>query len=82
MHYNLGLLYQHLRNLPAAESELRAALELVPGSLEFQYGLADHYLKRGMFDEARQVAEDMASMHPENPIGRQILDFIQKNTAN
>jgi len=79
--YNLGLLYQHLGDVPNAEAELSAALALEPSNLEFQYALVDHYLKRGLFETARPIAESMASMHPENPIGTQILDYIQQNTG-
>ena len=81
IHYNLGLLNAQLQNLEAAETELRAALNLEPQNLEFQYGLADFYLKRGMFEQARPIVEDMATMHPENPIGAQMLDFIRRNTG-
>jgi hypothetical protein len=52
---------------------------LEPENLDFQYGLADHYLKRGMLQEARRIAEKMATMHPDNPIGSQILNYIDKN---
>ena len=79
--YNLGLLYAHLQNVTAAENQLRAALDLEPQSLDFQYGLADFYLKRGMFEQARPIVEDMVSMHPENPIGTQMLNFIRTNTG-
>jgi len=81
IHYNLGLLYQHMHVDSKAESELRAALELEPQSLDFQFGLADHYLQRGRFEEARPIVEDMVTMHPDNPIGAQMLNFIQTNTA-
>ncbi len=81
IHYNLGLIYQYLQNMVKAESELRAALELEPMSLDFQYGLADHYLKQGRFEDARPIAEDMVFMHPENPIGSQMLEFIRRNTG-
>ena len=81
IHYNLGLIYAYLQNMSAAESELRRALDLEPQSLDFQYGLADFYLKRGMFEKALPIVEDMASMHPENPIGGQMLEFIRRNTG-
>ncbi len=81
IHYNLGLLYAQMQNDAAAEVELRAALDLEPRSLEFQYGLADFYLKRGMFEQARPIAEDMAAMHPENPIGTQMLNYIRVNSG-
>jgi len=81
IHYNLGLLYQHLGNAPGAEAELTAALSLEPRNLDFQYALVDHYLKRGLFEKARPIAEAMASMHPENPIGNQVLGYIRQNTG-
>jgi len=81
IHYNLGLLYQHLQDARLAEKELLAALALEPHSLDFQYGLVDHYLKRGLFEQARPIAERMASQHPENPIGGQILEYIKRNTG-
>ena len=74
-------LYAFLQNVTGAEQELRAAVALEPQSLDFQYGLADFYLKRGMFEQARPVAQDMAKMHPDNPIGAQLLEFIQRNTG-
>ena len=81
IHYNLGLLYQQLKRIMRAEKELQLALMLEPESLDFQFGLADHYLKRGMLQEARPIAEKMTSMHPNNPIGSQILNYIDSNMA-
>jgi tetratricopeptide (TPR) repeat protein len=80
IHYNLGLLYQQLQRTMRAEKELQLAMMLEPGSLDFQFGLADHYLKRGLLQEARLIAEKMVAMHPDNPIGRQILNYIDKST--
>jgi len=81
IHYNLGLLYQYLQNPGKAEIELQSALSLEPQNLDFMYGLADHYLKRGQFEKARPVVENMIRFHPDNPIGGQILDYIQKSTG-
>jgi tetratricopeptide (TPR) repeat protein len=81
IHYNLGLIYQYLQDDRRAETQLRGALELEPRNLDFQYGLADHYLKRGLLEDARAIAEDMVSTHPEDPVGRQLLDYIQRNTG-
>ena len=76
IHYNLGLLYQQLQRVGGAEQELQMAMMLEPQNLDFQYGLADHYLKRGMLQEARRIAEKMAATHPDNPIGNHILNYI------
>ena len=81
IHYNLGLLYQFQQNFPKAEHSLRTALALEPRNLECQFALADHFLKQGRFEDARPIAQDMISMHPENPVGQQMLDFINRNTG-
>jgi predicted CXXCH cytochrome family protein len=77
IHYNLGLLYQFLQDLPEAENSLRTALALEPGNPDYQIALADHYLKLGRFEEARPIAEQLMATYPENPVGRQMLEFIQ-----
>ena len=45
-------------------------------SLDYLYALADHYLKRGKLGKARNLAEQMIEKHPDNAIGRDILNFI------
>ena len=80
-HNNLGLLYQFQQNFPKTEYSLRTALALEPRSLEYQYALAEHLLKLRRFEDARPIVEEMISTHPENPAGRQMLDFIKRNTG-
>jgi len=79
--YNLGLLYLQQQDLAGAERELRAALDIAPDSLEFQYGLASFYLNQGRVEEARPIAEAMAAMHPENPAGQQMLEYIGRHAG-
>jgi len=81
IHYNLGLLYAYLQNIAGAESELQAALALEPQNADFQLAMADHYLRRGLFEQARPIVETMISNHPENPAGRQMLEYIRQNTG-
>jgi predicted Zn-dependent protease len=52
---------------------------LEPDNIDFLYGLADYYLKRGLLDNARRVAERMVATHPDNPLGNQILNYIYRN---
>jgi len=78
VHYNLGLLYQFLHRNLRAEAELQRALETDPDNFDFQYGLADHYIKQGQFLVARRLAKQMVAAHPDNPTGRQMLDFINR----
>ena len=59
------------RNL-RAEAELQHALESEPENFDFQYGLADHYIKTGQLLKAMRLAEQMVATHPDNPAGGQI----------
>ena len=82
VHYNLGLLLQQLRRDAEAEAAMLTALELEPDNLDYLYALADYYLKRQKFSQARQVAEQMVLKHPNNSIGRDILNLIDTRTRN
>ena len=82
MHYNLGLLLQQLRRDAEAEKAMLTALEIEPDNLDYLYALADFYLKRQKFSQARQIAEQMRLKHPSNSIGRDILNFIDSRTSN
>ena len=44
--------------------------------MDFLYALADHYLKRGKYPQARGVAEQMISIHPLHPVGKILLEFL------
>ncbi len=82
VHYNLGLLLQQLRRDAEAEKAMLTALEIEPDNLDYLYALADFYLKRQKFSQARQIAEQMRLKHPSNSIGRDILNFIDSRTSN
>jgi cytochrome c-type biogenesis protein CcmH/NrfG len=73
---------QQLRRDAEAEAALRTALEIEPDNLDYLYALADYYLKRQKFNQARLVAEQMILKHPNNSIGRDILNFINTQTRN
>ena len=78
VHYNLGLLLQQLKRNAAAEAALLTALEIEPDSLDYLYALADHYLKRGKLEKARNIAAKMIEEHPHKSIGRDILKYINE----
>jgi outer membrane protein assembly factor BamD (BamD/ComL family) len=40
--------------------------------------VADYYVKRGKFLEAKSIVERMVAKYPSNQIGRQLLDFINR----
>ena len=81
VHYNLGLLLQHLNRDADAEAALLASVRIDPDNLDYLYALADYYLKRQKFDQARQIAEYMNVTHPNNSIGRDILNYINQQTS-
>jgi predicted CXXCH cytochrome family protein len=79
VYYNLGLLLEVLKREGDAEAALRKALKLEPDTLDFMYALADFYLKRGDLPQAKALAEQMVSKHPEQRIGHELLQHLDKN---
>jgi len=79
--YNLGLLLQHLKRDMDAEAALLGALEIEPDNLDYLYALADHYLKRGKLIQARPLAERMIAKQPQNSVGHDLLNYINKSLA-
>jgi predicted CXXCH cytochrome family protein len=73
--YNLGLLLQYLKKDNAAEKMLLKAVSLDPGSFDFLFALADHYIKRGLPDNAALVANKMIELFPDNKTGYDILKY-------
>ncbi len=84
--YNLGLLLQYLKKDKAAEKMLLKAVSLDPGSFDFLFALADHYIKRNLPDNAALVANKMIALFPDNKTGYDILKYAgamkQKNNKS
>jgi tetratricopeptide (TPR) repeat protein len=81
VHYNLGLLLQHLKRDAEAEAALLTAIGIDPDNLDYLYALADYYLKRQKYTQARRIAQQMVVKHPNNSIGRDILNYINQQSA-
>jgi tetratricopeptide (TPR) repeat protein len=79
VHYNLGLLLQHLQRDAAAEAALLRALEIESDNMDYLYALADYYLKRGKSQKVKNIAEQMIAKHPNNRIGHDLLKIIKRN---
>jgi Tfp pilus assembly protein PilF len=79
IHYNLGLLLQYLRRDAEAEAALLRALKLEADSMDYLYALADHYIKRGKLQRAKGIAEQMVAKHPEQRIGHELIEIIERN---
>ena len=78
IHYNIGLLLAHLKRDSEAEAALQRTLEIEPDNLDFLYALAEFYIKRGRLEEAKPLTEKMAAKFPSNPIGRNLLNFLNR----
>jgi Tfp pilus assembly protein PilF len=77
--YNLGLLQANLGQDVEAEAALLKAVDLEPDNPDYLFALADFYLKRNRPQRARYYAEMLVEKHPQNPIGFQLLRFIETN---
>jgi predicted CXXCH cytochrome family protein len=80
--YNLGLVLQFLGRDAEAEASMLAAVELEPDNLDYLYSLADHYVKLGEFAKALPIAERMIEIRPENPVGHEVKDFVERALAS
>jgi tetratricopeptide (TPR) repeat protein len=78
VHYNLGLLLDYLQKDNEAEQAFLKALELDPADMDYLRAGGEFYLKRRRFKEAKRIAEQMISKHPESGIGQQVLDIINE----
>jgi len=89
VHYNLGLLLQSRRQLPEAETYLLHALNIepdnmdyLPDNMDYLYAVADHYLKRNMPSKAHLIAKQMILRHPDERLGHDLLEFINRKPGN
>jgi tetratricopeptide (TPR) repeat protein len=78
VHYNLGLLLDYLQKDLEAEAALLRALDLDSGNLDFLNALAQFYMKRGKYQEAKPIAEQMIARYPSNRLGHNLLSIINR----
>jgi tetratricopeptide (TPR) repeat protein len=81
-HYNLGLLHQQEGELDESERELKRALELQPHSPDFLYALADHYLRRAMYDEVPALADRLEKVLPDQPYAEQLRQRAARQASH
>jgi Tfp pilus assembly protein PilF len=82
VHYNLGLLLDYLGRDVQAEYALQRAVELEPDNLEYLNAIAQYYLKREMYQEAKRIAEQIISRHPTNRLGPQLIEIVNRRMRN
>ncbi len=79
--YNYGLALQSVGRMREAEAALRRALDVEPENIDFLFALADHYVKRGELRRALTLADRMIALHPDNPVGRQVKEYVEGELA-
>ena len=77
---NEKFLLDYLQRDREAEEALLKALELDPDHMDYLRSVAEFYLKRNRFVEAKRVAEQMVRKHPSNESGHKMLEFIDRNS--
>ncbi|MBU0961595.1 MAG: tetratricopeptide repeat protein [Proteobacteria bacterium] len=75
-HYNLGQLLAFLHQDNEAERALKRTIALDPGNMNYLQAIAQFYLAKGKLSQARDIAKQMITVTPDNPIGQQLLQFI------
>jgi cytochrome c-type biogenesis protein CcmH/NrfG len=55
---------QYLQRDADAETAMLKALGLDTDNMDYLYALADHYMKRGKLQKAKDIAEKMVAKHP------------------
>jgi tetratricopeptide (TPR) repeat protein len=82
VHYNLGLLLQQLGYDTEAEEALKRAYEKEMASFDYLYALADFYLKRSRYNEAKHYVKQIVSRYPDMPIGKTLLEYINEHSIS
>ncbi|MCB9250621.1 MAG: tetratricopeptide repeat protein [Ignavibacteriales bacterium] len=75
--YNLGLLLQFQQKNNDAEQVLIKAKKLEPNNMDYNYALADHYIKTNNLSKAKVIAEEIKLKFPASEIGEQLLNYIK-----
>ena len=78
INYNTGLMLQYLGRNKEAETELLKAIKIEPNNFDFLYALADHYIKSGQNKKALNIGEKLQRLFPENQMGKNIVNYIDK----
>lgn len=74
--YNLGQLLAFLHRDRGAETALLRTVEIEPANMNYLLAIAEFYLGRGQFSKARRFAERMTALDSGNPLGAQLIEFI------
>lgn len=75
-YYNLAQLLLFLHRDREGESALLQTIIIEPGNMNYLEAVARFYLEKKDLAQARKIGEQMIEQVPENPLGTQLLDYI------
>ena len=76
VHYNLGMLLDFMQRDMEARAALLRALEIEPVNMQYLNAVAEFYLKRHRYREAKKIVERMIASYPLNRTGQDLLKYI------
>jgi len=82
VYYNLGQLLIFLRREQEAETALKKSVEIDSANMNYLQALARFYIKSRQVSQARAIAEQMLFTNPENPLGQQLLDYLNSRLCS
>lgn len=80
--YNLALTLDRLSRDREAETALLQAFQLDPRDADIIYAAAAFYVQRQQWKRALPFAEQLATIAPDDPRARQLLDAIRRQLAS
>ncbi len=78
-HYNFGQLLEFLHRVKDAEAAFKRTIEIAPGNMQYLQNIARFYLARRQFSQAKEVAKQMMIAAPDDSLGPQLMQFIDRN---
>lgn len=82
LHLMMGSIFREQGDLPAAETEMRAAIDARPDMRVPRVELARMLIQRDALDEAEQVLQDLLERHPEDPLALDWLGRLQQRPTS
>jgi tetratricopeptide (TPR) repeat protein len=76
VHYNLGILLDFMQRDMEAKAALLRALEIEPVNMQYLNAVAEFYLKRNRYREAKNIVERIVASYPLNRTGQDLLKYI------
>jgi Tfp pilus assembly protein PilF len=80
VHYNTGQIWDYLNRPDKALPALERSYTLEPQNPDYLKALVQHYVKHDKFDQIEKMARRILAQDPEDAVGRQLLQFVDRMT--